>query len=65
MTLHEIIREKGLKKEFVIKRSGIPRNRFYCDQKKLHRFSGEELQSIADAIQIDVQILIDLATKKK
>jgi len=64
MTLHEIIKEKGLKKEYVIDKSGIPRNRFYCDQKKLYKFSTEELKRIAEVIGIDNSILIELALKK-
>jgi len=65
MTLHEIIREKGLKKEFVIKKSGIPRNRFYCDQDKLYKFSTSELETLATVIGIDANILTELALKRK
>lgn len=65
MTLHEIIREKGLKKEYVIKKSGIPRNRFYCDQDKLYKFSTSELETLATVIGIDSNVLTELALKKK
>lgn len=65
MTLHEIIKERGLKKEFVIKKSGIPRNRFYCDQDKLYKFSQEELITLARIIGVDEEVLTELALKKK
>jgi len=64
MTLHEIIKERGLKKEFVIKKSGIPRNRFYCDQKKLYKFSVSELEKLASIIGVNKEVLMDLALRK-
>lgn len=65
MKLSEIIREKGLKKEYVIEKTGIPRNRFYCDQDKLYKFSTDELKAMANVIGIDVSVLTELALKRK
>lgn len=65
MTLPDIIKAKGLKKEFVIKQSGVPRNRFYCNQLKLYKFSLDELGKIADAVNVDINILNEIALKKK
>ena len=63
MTLPEIIKSRGLKKEYIIEKSGVPRNKFYCYQKKIHKFSDKELSQLALAIGIEKQTLIDLALR--
>lgn len=59
MTLREIIQEKGLKKEYIIEKTGIPRNRFYCNLKKPHKFRKSELEDIAKVLNITPDVIIE------
>lgn len=52
MNLRELIRSKGLKIEWVIGQTSIPRNRFFRDINNLRNFSPDELDEIAKAINV-------------
>ncbi len=59
MTLSELILAKGIKKEHIVKVTGIARNRFYCNLKKPVKFRPDEIEKIAQAINVSSQTLID------
>lgn len=60
MTLSELIKSKGVKKEHIIKVTKIPRNRFYCNLNKPVKFRTEEIEAIAKTINVNSQTIIDL-----
>lgn len=63
MTLDELIKSKGVKKEYLIKQSQIPRNRFFKLLKKPNKFSANELLRISNVIGVKVESVIEIANK--
>ena len=60
MTLDELIKSKGVKKEYLIKQSEIPRNRFFKLLKKPVKFRVDELEKIASVLGVSNQTVIDI-----
>jgi hypothetical protein len=60
MTLSDIIIAKGLKKEYLIDRCNINRNKFYKGLKEPATFSPTELERIALVLNVKVETLKDL-----
>lgn len=58
MTLDELIKSKGVKKEYLIKQSEIPRNRFFKLLKKPNKFTANELLRIARVLDVCVEDVI-------
>jgi predicted transcriptional regulator len=58
--LREIIKSTGLKNEYIIKRTNIPRNKFYMALKAPSLLSMDELDRLSFALQIEKKILIKL-----
>lgn len=61
MTLDELIKSKGVKKEYLIRQAEIPRNRFFKLLKKPNKFSANELLRISNVIGVDVESVIEIA----
>jgi hypothetical protein len=58
--LRELIKSTGLKNEYIIKRTNIPRNKFYMALKAPSLLSMDELDRLSFALQIEKKILIKL-----
>jgi len=58
--LRELIKSTGLKNEYIIKRTNIPRNKFYMALKAPSLLSMDELDRLSFALQIEKKILIVL-----
>ena len=63
MTLDELIKSKGVKKEYLIKQSEIPRNRFFKLLKKPEKFTANELLKISQVIGVKVESVIEIANR--
>lgn len=58
--LRDLIKSTGLKNEYIIKRTNIPRNKFYMALKAPSLLSMDELDRLSFALQIEKKILIKL-----
>ena len=58
--LKELIKSTGLKNEHIVKRTGIPRNKFYHAMKAPKLLSLDELDRLSFALQIEKKVLIKL-----
>jgi len=58
--LKELIKSTGLKNEYIIRRSNIPRNKFYMALKAPSLLSMDEIDRLSFALQIDKKALINL-----
>lgn len=60
VTINELIRVSGYKKEFLIKRTGINRNKFYKALKDLSLLNDNELNKLALALGYKRQVLDEI-----
>jgi hypothetical protein len=60
VTINELIRMSGLKKEFLINRTGINRNKFYKALKDLSLLNDNELNQLALALGYKRQVLDEI-----
>jgi len=58
--LKELIKSTGLKNEYIIRRSNIPRNKSYMALKAPSLLSMDEIDRLSFALQIDKKALINL-----
>lgn len=60
VTINELIKMSGYKKEFLIKKTAIPRNKFYHALKDLSVLNDNELNQLALALGYKKEVLEDL-----
>lgn len=53
-----LVESTGLKKEHLIKESGLNRNKFYFSLKAPHILSDEEINKLSNVMKLDKEILI-------
>jgi predicted DNA-binding transcriptional regulator AlpA len=60
VTINELIKMSGYKKEFLIKKTGIPRNKFYKSLKDLTLLNDSEVDQLASALGYNRKVIDDI-----